>query len=201
MDAAGSGVQRGGRTATVLDIGSGGGDIALALAGWAARDGIAVQVTGIDPDERAHAFATAGRPGAGRGRRAPRHRAGPASSSAARTARTWWPRGARFDVVLSNHVLHHLGRERSGRTSSTDSQALAGPGSRSATSGFAHGPLPLFSAGTLPCCPGVPSSGRDGLASIRRSYTGPRSWPTCAAGVGGPVPAPVPELRIHPGTG
>jgi 2-polyprenyl-3-methyl-5-hydroxy-6-metoxy-1,4-benzoquinol methylase len=62
------------------------------LAGWAARDGFAVQFTGIDPDERAIAFA---------------HRQTNAENI------TFYPLHTddlteRFDVVLSNHVLHHL---------------------------------------------------------------------------------------------
>ena len=43
--------------ATLLDIGSGGGDLAVMLAGWAARDLLDLSITGIDPDPRATAFA------------------------------------------------------------------------------------------------------------------------------------------------
>src|SRR5690606_90647 len=43
---------------TLLDVGSGGGDVARNLARWAARDGMLLRVTGIDPDARAHAYAT-----------------------------------------------------------------------------------------------------------------------------------------------
>ncbi|GAA3702521.1 class I SAM-dependent methyltransferase [Arthrobacter ginkgonis] len=180
LDAAGSGVQRGGRTATVLDIGSGGGDIALALAGWAARDGIAVQVTGIDPDERAHAFAT----------RAAAKAAARADAAASRTrtpgsAAPGGPgvvfrrahsadlvaEGSRFDVVLSNHVLHHLGQaELVGLLA--DSQALAGGIAVHADIRRSRTALLLFGAATLPLA-GRSFIRRDGLASIRRSYTGP----------------------------
>ncbi|WP_229068821.1 class I SAM-dependent methyltransferase [Actinoplanes sp. DH11] len=82
------------RPTTLLDIGFGGGDISRALAGWAARDRLVLRVTAIDPDGRAL-----------------RHvRALPSSgvrfeqaSSADLVAR-----GDRYDVVVSNHLLHHL---------------------------------------------------------------------------------------------
>lgn len=79
----------------LLDIGSGGGDVARALAGWAHEDGLRLSITAVDPDERASAFATLTPTPAGvEFRRA---------SSADLVAE-----GARFDLVTSNHVLHHL---------------------------------------------------------------------------------------------
>ncbi|MBX7557214.1 methyltransferase domain-containing protein, partial [Streptomyces sp. tea 10] len=50
---------REGRPGTVLDIGCGGGDVARAIARWAARDGLDVRITGIDPDARATRWAAA----------------------------------------------------------------------------------------------------------------------------------------------
>lgn len=84
----------GDRTATLLDVGSGGGDVARQLAAWLRRDGIDAEVTGIDPDPRAHAFATA------------RPTRGVAFERA--TSSELVAQGRRFDVVLSNHLLHHL---------------------------------------------------------------------------------------------
>lgn len=86
--------------AGILDLGSGGGDVARWLAARARRDGLAVTVTGIDPDPRAHAFATrrAGRP---RGEASGVHFECAASGELV-------AQGRRFDVVVSNHVLHHL---------------------------------------------------------------------------------------------
>lgn len=79
---------------TLLDVGFGGGDIPRRIARWAARDGIPVRITAIDPDPRAFAFANAG----------------PASDVMFRELATddLVRDGARFDVVISNHVLHHL---------------------------------------------------------------------------------------------
>ena len=83
------------RTVTLLDIGCGGGDVAHALARWAAHDNLRLSITAVDPDERAYAFATAQRVTSGvRFRRA---------SSADLVAE-----GATYDIVVSNHLLHHL---------------------------------------------------------------------------------------------
>ncbi len=79
---------------TLLDIGFGGGDIPRALATWAARDGLVLRITAIDPDERAIGHVH-GMPDAGvRYERA---------SSADLVARD-----ERYDLVISNHLLHHL---------------------------------------------------------------------------------------------
>lgn len=83
------------RAATLLDLGSGGGDIARALARWAARDGLALEVTAADPDPRAYAFASALAP-------VPRVEFRLTSSADLVAA------GERFDMVVSNHLLHHL---------------------------------------------------------------------------------------------
>ncbi|RCK70135.1 methyltransferase domain-containing protein [Desertihabitans brevis] len=82
------------RPTTLLDIGFGGGDIARALAGWAARDGLSLDITAIDPDERALRFA----------RRSPAAGVSFQQASSADLV----ARGDRYDVVVSNHLLHHL---------------------------------------------------------------------------------------------
>lgn len=79
----------------LLDIGSGGGDVARSLAGWAREDGLRLSITAVDPDERALAFATSTPTPAGVELRL--------ASSADLVAE-----GAQFDLVTSNHVLHHL---------------------------------------------------------------------------------------------
>jgi len=93
---------------TLLDIGSGGGDVPRALARWAARDGLRLEITAIDPDPRAHAFATE-RPAV----------AGVTFRQA--SSGELVEEGCRFDVVTSNHVLHHLdGRELAGLLGDSD---------------------------------------------------------------------------------
>ncbi len=83
------------RTYTLLDIGFGGGDIPLLLHNLAARCGVQLRIHAIDPDPRALAYVAS--------RRWPDtiefSCATPASLLAA---------DARYDVVISNHVLHHL---------------------------------------------------------------------------------------------
>ena len=80
---------------TLLDIGTGGGDVARALARRARRDGVQLSVTAIDPDPRAAEYV----------------RGLPATDGVSYrqcTSGTLVDEGARFDFVISNHVLHHL---------------------------------------------------------------------------------------------
>lgn len=87
------------RTYRLLDVGSGGGDLARKLLTWTSADGLAVEILGIDPDPRVQEFVRA-RP---------------------------WPEGIRFraatieqlvqederfDIVVSNNLLHHLDTDR-----------------------------------------------------------------------------------------
>lgn len=84
------------RVTTLLDVGCGAGDVARALARWAARDGLRLAVTAVDPDPRAYAYAV--------------ERGGAASPVTLRccSSADLVAEGRRFDVVISNHVLHHL---------------------------------------------------------------------------------------------
>ena len=141
---------------TLLDVGSGGGDVSRALARWAVRDGLRLSVTGIDPDARAHLFATSHSKQTGLTFRR-------ALSSELVTE------GVRFDFVVSNHVLHHLSvDELQGLL--LDSQALARrrvlhadlERSKLAYLGFAAVTRPFFRHSYIR---------PDGLTSIQRSYT------------------------------
>lgn len=151
-----------GTTHRVLDIGAGGADVPRALLRWARADGLRLEVTAIDPDERAFEWAS----------RQPRtpglvlRRATSAELAAA---------DEQFDVVTSNHVLHHLdGREFGALLA--DSERLASGGgvvvhgdierSRWGYVGFAAGTLPFSS--TLLAGSYIRA---DGLTSIRRSHT------------------------------
>lgn len=141
---------------TLLDVGCGGGDIARKLAAWARRDSLLLEITAIDPDRRALDFATA---------RPPRPRLQFRRAVSSDLVRD----GASFDLVISNHMLHHLSPgELQGLLA--DSEVLA---RRAAIHGdIARSPAAyaLFGAGSLPFFPGS-FIRRDGLTSIRRSYT------------------------------
>ncbi|MGM9470614.1 class I SAM-dependent methyltransferase [Pseudarthrobacter sp. YS3] len=140
---------------TILDIGCGGGDVARLLANWSARDNLKVQITGVDPDARAcaHASRAAAKPSV-RFRQA-------ASADLVRE-------GGRYDVVISNHVLHHLQPAELAQVLA-DSQKLAQRLSLHndlRRSGAAYG---LFALAALPFRGSFIRA--DGLLSIRRSYT------------------------------
>ena len=83
------------RPRTLLDIGCGGGDVALTLATWSKQDGLDLDITAIDPDPRALAFAKS-RPQL---ENVTFQRA--FSSDLVKD-------GKQFDIVVSNHLLHHL---------------------------------------------------------------------------------------------
>lgn len=83
------------RTTRLLDLGCGGGDLAVALRGWAEGDGFGLEVLGVDPDPRACAF-LAERP------------ATPGVTFRRADSADLVGAGERFDVVVSNHLLHHL---------------------------------------------------------------------------------------------
>lgn len=147
---------------SLIDIGSGGGDLARALVRWAARDGVSLRVSALDPDPRAQEYA----------RRQPRTT--PAISWRTAHSSDLVAAGERADFVVSNHVLHHLtGRERAALWQ--DSEALARirvVHSDIARSSAAY--LGFFLATSPLALPGIARSTfirRDGLTSIRRSLT------------------------------
>lgn len=138
---------------SLLDVGCGGGDVSVLLAQWAARDGLRLEVTAIDPDPRAILFARA------------RHATADVTFRQASSAELL-AGGQRYEVVVSNHVLHHL----SGLGTFLSECAMLSNGTvihndiRRSPAAYA-----LFFAGSW-----VLSGSyirRDGLTSIRRSYT------------------------------
>lgn len=154
--------QRG--TASILDIGSGGGDVSRWLADRARRDGLPVTVTGIDPDPRAHEFAQRSMP------RAPQAAGEPAAAFRCASSTDLLAQGEVFDVVVSNHVLHHLD-DAAAAALLADTRALCRGlavhndlrRSRAAWLGWWLLTLPLAGARTFVRF--------DGLLSIRRSRT------------------------------
>lgn len=144
------------RATTVLDVGCGGGDLARCLVRWAGRDGFEVKVTGIDPDPRAHAWAVSRPPV-------------PGLSFRRAFSGDLVAEGRSFDVVISNHVLHHLDDAQL-QQFLADSQQLTTVRAVHSDIVRSRWAYLLFSAGTLAFFPGS-FIRADGLVSIRRSYT------------------------------
>lgn len=142
-------------TATLLDIGSGGGDLAITLRRWAKRDGLDLRITGIDPDPRAIAFAL--------------HRP-PVSGVEFRQVHSsdLVAEGRRYDWVISNHVLHHLGPGELHQLL-LDSETLAARVCLHNDLRRSPAAYALFSVAALPFRRSFIRA--DGLTSIRRSYT------------------------------
>lgn len=140
---------------TLLDLGCGGADIARGLARRANRDGLRLAITAIDPDPRAIDFA----------------RQHPAPGVELRQAHSTQlvAEGARFDFVISNHVLHHLDAAELGQVIA-DTQRLTRVLAVHADIARSHWAFLAFGAATAPLFPGS-FIRHDGLASIRRSYT------------------------------
>ncbi len=144
------------RTARILDIGSGGGDVLRRIVGLARRDGFAVEGLGVDPDPRAARAARSG----------PQT---PGIRFRSATSRDLVRAGGTFDLVISNHVLHHLD-DPAFDALIDDSTVLASrlcihsdiARGRLAYAGFAIGAIPVARGTFLRV---------DGLRSIRRSYT------------------------------
>jgi 2-polyprenyl-3-methyl-5-hydroxy-6-metoxy-1,4-benzoquinol methylase len=138
----------------ILDIGCGGGDVLRRLTLLARRDGLVVSGVGIDPDPRALDVA--------RTRRMPGLEVRSAHSSELVAA------GERFDVVVSNHVLHHLGDAELAAVLA-DSDALSD--GLVLHSDIARSPVAYaaYAVGITPLAPGT-FLRTDGLRSIRRSW-------------------------------
>ena len=175
-------VARAGRTLRLLDVGCGGGDVLRLLVRAARRDGFRTEGVGIDPDPRA---IDAAKP-------APHVRYRRAHS------RDLVRAGERFDVVVSNHVLHHLSApELSGLFA--DSAEL---GERiSLHSDIARGRLAYaaFAIAAAPIAPGT-FVHADGLTSIRRSYTAAELAAVVPAAWRIDRPAAFRLLAVHRGT-
>ena len=141
---------------SILDIGCGGGDILRFLRERCKKDGIEVSFTGIDPDSRSMDY-LAGVP------------ADPAINYRMCTSSQLLTEGRQFDLVLSNHLMHHLSEEAllqvvSDAESLSRKLVLFTDIERSRTGLFLFGmvaPL-LFKESYIV---------EDGIISIKKSYT------------------------------
>ncbi|QPZ38942.1 methyltransferase domain-containing protein [Paramicrobacterium chengjingii] len=144
-----------GRVPRLLDVGCGAGDVTRALERWALRDGLQVAVTGVDPDAVAIGEASNAASHSGSRARFLRVRAGDIDEE--------------FDIVVSNHVLHHINDLPAFLHETAGCCASGGllVHSDIERSLFAYA---AFSALALPLTRGNLIR-EDGLLSIRRSYT------------------------------
>ena len=144
------------RTIRLLDIGCGAGDVLRGVVRRARSDGFAVEALGINPDPRAIDLARAMRPLTG-------------VTFSRCHSRALVAAGERFDIVISNHVLHHLD-DHSFADLIADSESLASELTLHSDIARSRGAYAAFAVAAAPLAPG--SFVRiDGLRSIRRSYT------------------------------
>lgn len=150
------------RSLRILDVGAGGGDLCRLIARRLRKDGLDAEITALDADERAIRWASAHDGGAGvTYRHAMTH-------DLVRAGET-------FDIVLSNHLLHHLTDDEL-QAVLRDSVSLVEPGGivshhDIARSRAAHS---LYTAATWPFSGNLLADSfirEDGRLSIRRSYT------------------------------
>lgn len=146
----------------LLDIGTGGADFPRAVCRWARRERGRLEVLAIDPDPRAFAFAA-------RGPRARGLRVRQMDAAAVLAT------GERFDVVVSNHVLHHLS-DAEVSALLEESARLLRPGGVAVHRDIerSQAAYVAFWIGTLPFVPLLLRGTflrEDGLTSIRRSRT------------------------------
>lgn len=146
----------GGGQGRILDIGCGGGDILRGLVRRARADGFEVTGLGIDPDERSLAVARGAASVDGIS-----YRAAYSADLAAE--------GDSFDVVVSNHLVHHLSASQLSALLA-DSEVLAGRVALHSDIARGRAAYGLYAVGITPFAPGSLLR-TDGLRSIRRSYT------------------------------
>ncbi|HEX5857902.1 MAG TPA: methyltransferase domain-containing protein [Microbacterium sp.] len=148
-------LEAGGGRGRLLDIGCGGGDVLRRLVARARADGFTVEAVGIDPDERGLAVA--------------RETPVPGIRYRSALSADLVGEGERFDIVVSNHVMHHLtAPELTGLAA--DSEALATRVALHSDIVRGRTAYGAYAVGITPFAPGS-FLRTDGLRSIRRSYT------------------------------
>ncbi|WP_144873417.1 methyltransferase domain-containing protein [Microbacterium sp. 1.5R] len=146
----------------ILDIGAGGADACRLIARRLRRDGLTGTITALDVDPRAIDWAA-------------RHDRGAGIAYRHALSSDLVAEGAQFDVIISNHVLHHL-NDAELRGVLHDSQRLLAPGGIVVHRDIARSAAAyaLFAAATWPFARSLFRGSFirvDGLISIRRSYT------------------------------
>jgi 2-polyprenyl-3-methyl-5-hydroxy-6-metoxy-1,4-benzoquinol methylase len=107
--------------------------------------------------------------------------------------------GERFDIVLSNHVLHHL-TDAELRAFADDSLALSRQVVLHADIERSRTAYALYTLGITPLAPGT-FLRTDGLRSIRRSYRGDELAAALPADAGWVIRRPVPFRIVAVGRG
>lgn len=154
---------------TLLDIGSGGGDITRAICRWAAQDGLVVKATALDIDRRALDYIS--QRGWANHERTQPHSLDTHISYRQGHTQELIGEGLTFDLIITNHVLHHMSDEECHELCTHAELLCKDRGlvlfNDIHRSDLAYG---LFSLATLGRFSGTFIRG-DGLRSIRRSYT------------------------------
>lgn len=166
----------------ILDIGCGGGDVLRRIVRLAQRDGFTVDGVGIDPDDRSIAVALAARTDDGIAFRQAH-------------SRDLVDQGERFDIVVSNHLMHHLTAEELAALFA-DSEVLGAGLCVHSDIGRGRLAYGAYAVGITPFAPGS-FLRTDGLRSIRRSYTCDELAQTLPAGWISERPAPFRILAVH----
>ncbi len=160
---------QGHHAARILDIGCGGGDVLRRIVRSARRDGFAVEAVGIDPDPTAIAVAQTHQT----------RRPVPGLSFREATSSDLVAESATFDIVISNHLIHHLGDSEPSDSEPSGSELteLFADSARLAIHLCVHSDIArhrrAYAAYALlawPLTVGI-FAYVDGLRSIRRSYT------------------------------
>jgi 2-polyprenyl-3-methyl-5-hydroxy-6-metoxy-1,4-benzoquinol methylase len=140
---------------TLLDLGCGGGDVAVHISRLAKRAGTNMKIHGTDPDKRAWEYAVSSHKGSG---------VEFLNVSLDQLAYV----GRKFDFIISNHLMHHIEDDANTALMNTSSSmcrktVLFNDIHRSATGYLLFGTAirPFFPKSFI-----IP----DGLTSIKRSY-------------------------------
>jgi len=145
----------------LLDVGTGGADFPRRALRWATREGLRLEVLAIDPDPRAIRFAVAA--GIPPGLRLQRAELSDLAAEA-----------LRYDVVVSNHLLHHLDDEELLLLLEHSARLVAVGGvvvhADLTRSGWGYSAFAVITALLGPMLRGT-FIRADGLTSIRRSRT------------------------------